>query len=134
MEANLEVARGRYGLRSGGVAVCEVHRPCLRRLEERIAHPPRLIPVPARSGPLAGEIQRGRKVRLSKIESLNGEGSEKGAADATPEKKESPRKAVNIIAKAMEGADDDGWAHLAMVGHRLQGVAPDFDPSAHAPH
>ena len=66
--------------------------------------------------------------RFIYVENLIGEGSEKGAADATPEKKESPRKAVNIIAKAMEGTDDDGWAHLAMVGHRLQGVAPDFDP------
>ena len=73
IEANLEVARSRYGLGSGGVAVCEVHRPCLQRLEERIAHPPRLIPVPAPSGPLADEIQRGPKVRLSPGSKRGGE-------------------------------------------------------------
>ena len=57
--------------------------------------------------------------RFIYVENLIGEGLEKGAADATEEKKESPRQAVKIVAKAMEGADDDGWAHLAMVGHRL---------------
>ena len=50
------------------------------------------------------------------------------AADAAPDKKESPKKAVSIIARAIEDADDDGWAHLGGVGSRIQGAAPDFDP------
>ena len=75
------------------------------------------------------EASRNACNRFIYVENLIGDGSEKGGvADAAQEKKESPSKAVKIIAKAMEGADDDGWAHLAMVGHRLQGVAPDFDP------
>ena len=51
-----------------------------------------------------------------------------GAADAGPDKKESPKKAASIIARAIEDADDDGWAHLGGVGSRIQGAAPDFDP------
>ena len=50
------------------------------------------------------------------------------AAGAGSEKKESPKKAVNIIARAMEDSDDDGWAHLGTVGSRIQGAVPDFDP------
>ena len=34
------------------------------------------------------------------------------AAGAGSEKKESPKKAVRIIARAMEDSDDDGWTHL----------------------
>ena len=50
------------------------------------------------------------------------------AAGAGSEKKESPKKAVRIIARAMEDSDDDGWAHLGTVGSRIQGAVPDFDP------
>ena len=50
------------------------------------------------------------------------------AAGAGSEKKESPKKAVNIIVRAMEDSDDDGWAHLGTVGSRIQGAVPDFDP------
>ncbi|MCY4453755.1 MAG: NYN domain-containing protein [Immundisolibacterales bacterium] len=50
------------------------------------------------------------------------------AAGAAQEKKEPPKKAVPIIARAIEDADDDGWAHLGVVGSRIQGAAPDFDP------
>ena len=42
--------------------------------------------------------------------------------------KEPPRKAIAIIAKAMEDADDDGWTSLSRVGDRIQGAVPDFDP------
>ena len=69
--------------------------------------------------------------RFIYVENLIGGGPEKGAANATQEKKESPKKAVKIITRAMEGADDDGWAHLGTVGSRLQGVAPDFDPRSY---
>lgn len=44
------------------------------------------------------------------------------------DRKESPKNSVKIIARAMEDADDDGWAHLGGVGSRIQGAAPDFDP------
>ena len=44
------------------------------------------------------------------------------------EKKESPRKAVKIIERAIEDSDDDGWVNLASVGSRILGAAPDFDP------
>ena len=57
-----------------------------------------------------------------------GPGKESEAAASHSEKKESPKKAVSIIAKAMEDADDDGWAHLGNVGHHILGAAPDFDP------
>ena len=52
------------------------------------------------------------------------------AASGSPEaeKKESPRKAVKIVARAIEDADDDGWVNLAVVGSRILGAAPDFDP------
>lgn len=44
-------------------------------------------------------------------------------------KKEPPSKAVPLIRKAMEQAwDDEDWVDLAVVGHRLNNLAPDFDP------
>ena len=43
-------------------------------------------------------------------------------------RKKPPKKAVTIIAKAMEDGDDDGWVHLGTVGSRIQAAAPDFDP------
>ena len=48
---------------------------------------------------------------------------------ATEPKKEPPSKAVPIILKAMVGLEDDeGWVNLGVVGHRLNQLAPDFDP------
>ena len=41
---------------------------------------------------------------------------------------ESPRNAVKIVARAIEDSDDDGWVNLAVVGSRILGAAPDFDP------
>ena len=68
--------------------------------------------------------------RFIYAENLIGPGAEKSnaAAGAPPEKKESPKKAVSIIAKAVEDGDDDGWAHLGAVGSRIQAATPDFDP------
>lgn len=44
-------------------------------------------------------------------------------------KKEPSTKAVPLIRKAMEQAwDDEDWVDLAVVGHRLNHLAPDFDP------
>ena len=56
--------------------------------------------------------------------------TDKASAGAGPaqEKKEPPKKAVSIIARAIEDVDDDGWARLGTVGSRIQGAAPDFDP------
>ena len=47
------------------------------------------------------------------------------------EKKESPRKAVKIIERAIEDSDDAGWMNLANVGSRILGAAPDFDPRSY---
>ena len=68
--------------------------------------------------------------RFIYVENLIESGLEKvsKAGASHSEKKEPPKKAVNIIAKAMEDADDDGWAHLGPVGNRILGAAPDFDP------
>jgi len=44
-------------------------------------------------------------------------------------KKDPPSKAVPLIRKAMEQAwDDEDWVDLGVVGHRLNHLAPDFDP------
>ena len=70
--------------------------------------------------------------RFIYVDNLTEAGAEKangGAAAATPAaKKESPSKAVKIIAKAIEDSDDDGWSNLGNVGSRILGAAPDFDP------
>ena len=53
------------------------------------------------------------------------------AASSTPaaaRKKESPQKAIQIIAKAIEESDDDDWTNLGGIGSRILGTAPDFDP------
>ena len=68
--------------------------------------------------------------RFIYVENLIETEPEKGSAATVPapEKKESPNKAVKIIAKSIEDSDDDGWAHLGTVGSRILGAAPDFDP------
>ena len=68
--------------------------------------------------------------RFIYAENLVGEEADKSgrAGEAGPDRKESPKKAVGIIARAIEDADDDGWAHLGNVGNRIQGASPDFDP------
>ena len=53
---------------------------------------------------------------------------ESAAGGAARPRKKAPKKAVPIIAKAMEEGDEDGWVHLGTVGSRILGAAPDFDP------
>ena len=49
-------------------------------------------------------------------------------AGTAAQKKDSPNKARKIIATAIEGSDEDGWANLSDVGKRILAAAPDFDP------
>lgn len=68
--------------------------------------------------------------RFIYVENLMEGAPEKEDADSgsSPHIKESPKNAVNIIAKALEETDDDGWTNLSAVGSRILGAAPDFDP------
>ncbi len=69
--------------------------------------------------------------RFIYVENLVEDVAEKDSASsaaAAETKKEPPSKAVDIVVKAMEGEDDDGWVHLGSVGSRILGAAPDFDP------
>ena len=50
-----------------------------------------------------------------------------GSRLAKPSAKEPQSRAVKLIAKAIEDADEDGWANLGSVGSRIQAAAPDFD-------
>ena len=79
----------------------------------------------ARKTPEAFRSACNRFLYLENLES--GAEKESGAAPAA-DKKESPAKAVKLIAKALEDTDDEGWMNLGNVGSRLLGVAPDFDP------
>lgn len=69
--------------------------------------------------------------RFIYLENLGG-ASEAAGTKTAPRptvKKVPPSKAVPLIRKAMEQAwDDEDWVDLAMVGHRLNHLAPDFDP------
>jgi NYN domain/OST-HTH/LOTUS domain len=62
--------------------------------------------------------------------------TEEDVADSKPHatvKKLPPSKAVPLIRKAMDQAwDDEDWADLAVVGHRLNQLAPDFDPRTYS--
>jgi uncharacterized LabA/DUF88 family protein len=69
--------------------------------------------------------------RFVYIENLMGQNEEglKGASPRSAAKKEPPSKAVPLIRKAMEQAwSDEDWVDLGVVGHRLNHMAPDFDP------
>ena len=69
--------------------------------------------------------------RFIYVENLVEAVAEKGGgsnATVAAAKKQPPSRAVKIVVKAMEGEDDDGWVHLANVGSRILGAAPDFDP------
>jgi len=78
------------------------------------------------------EAFRNACYRFIYIENLAGDVEGAGAAAAAPQaaaKKEPPSKAIPIIEKAMEELeDDDGWTNLGMIGSRILGIAPDFDP------
>ena len=68
--------------------------------------------------------------RFIYVENLLDAAQDKEGADvgSPPQMKESPKNAMNIIAKALEESDDDGWTNLGEVGSRILGAAPDFDP------
>ncbi len=52
-----------------------------------------------------------------------------GSGKSAAAKKLTPSQAVPLIRKAMEQAwDDEDWVDLAVVGQRLNHLAPDFDP------
>ncbi len=54
---------------------------------------------------------------------------DKAGAKTAPVTKAPATKAVPLIRKAMEQAwDDEEWVNLGVVGHRLNLLAPDFDP------
>ncbi len=79
----------------------------------------------------APEAFRNACSRFIYIENLTDtvEGKGKMAAPPTAAKKEPTTKAVPLIRKAMEAAWEEGdWINLAEVGHRLNHMAPDFDP------
>ena len=71
-----------------------------------------------------------RFIYLENIVETGPEKKKDGGAATQPEaqKKESPRKAVTLIARAIGESDDDGWVNLGSVGSRILGAAPDFDP------
>ena len=69
--------------------------------------------------------------RFIYLENLEGaeDSEEKKSTPRDAAKKEPPSRAVPLIRKAMEEAwDDEDWVELATVGHRLNHLAPDFDP------
>lgn len=68
-----------------------------------------------------------RFIYLENLQEADDDG--KKLAPCAIAKKEPPSKAVPLIRKAMEEAwDDEDWVELATVGHRLNHLAPDFDP------
>ena len=70
--------------------------------------------------------------RFIYVENLTEAEAEKGGGEAAAgNESEAPSKAVKIIATAIEGSDDDGWANLSDVGKRILAAAPDFDPRSY---
>jgi len=70
--------------------------------------------------------------RFIYVENLTEAGAEKDSGEGNAGKEtEPPSKAVKIIATAIEGSDDDGWANLSDVGKRILAAAPDFDPRSY---
>ena len=77
------------------------------------------------------ESFRNACTRFIYVENLmdSAEGQKADAGSHAAVKKEPPSKAVPLIRKAMEQAwDEEDWVDLAVVGHRLSNLAPDFDP------
>ena len=84
----------------------------------------------------APEAFRNACNRFIYVENLVEGGSEEkkdGAPSAKTgeQKKHPPSKARKLIASAIGEPDDDGWENLAMVGHRILGAHPDFDPRSY---
>ena len=70
--------------------------------------------------------------RFIYVENLTEPDTEKGSDEEGAGKEtEPPSRAVKIIATAIEGSDDDGWANLSEVGQRILAVSPDFDPRSY---
>ncbi|MCE2482670.1 MAG: NYN domain-containing protein [Alphaproteobacteria bacterium] len=70
--------------------------------------------------------------RFIYVENLTEPDAERGSDEEGAGKEtEPPSRAVKIIATAIEGSDDDGWANLSEVGQRILAVAPDFDPRSY---
>ena len=70
--------------------------------------------------------------RFIYVENLTEPDAEKGSDEQGAGKEtEPPSRAIKIIATAIEGSDDDGWANLSEVGQRILAVAPDFDPRSY---
>ena len=70
--------------------------------------------------------------RFIYVENLTEAGTEKDGGEENAGKgTERPSKAVKIIATAIEGSDDDGWANLSDVGKRILALVPDFDPRSY---
>ena len=74
--------------------------------------------------------------RFIYVENLLGTETEEKRAGAASignagQKKNPPSKARKLIASAIGEPDDDGWVNLAMIGHRIQGAQPDFDPRSY---
>ena len=69
-----------------------------------------------------------RFIYIENLVAFEGSGA-KNAKSPAAAKKEPPSKAVPLIRKAMEQAwSDDDWVDLGTIGHRLNHMAPDFDP------
>ena len=66
--------------------------------------------------------------RFIYVENLVEPDAERESGTAAAKATEPPSKAVKTIAMAVEGSDDNGWAHLGEVGQRILAAAPDFDP------
>ena len=65
--------------------------------------------------------------RFLYLENLGSEKESGAAPSPEAERKEPPSKAVKLIARALEDADEEGWMNLGNVGSRILGAAPDFD-------
>lgn len=77
------------------------------------------------------EAFRNACTRFIYIENLSESLEEEATAAVAPKttKKEPASKAVPLIRKAMEEAwDEQDWVDLAVLGQRLNHLAPDFDP------
>jgi len=76
-----------------------------------------------------------RFIYIENLAEAGAEAEEAGTGATAPQaaaRKEPPSKAIPIIHKAMEELeDDDGWANLGIVGKRIYGIAPDFDPRSY---
>ena len=83
-----------------------------------------------RKTPESFPIACSRFIKLENIVETESTKKKDAAASgpAETEKKERPRKAIAVIAKAVEDSGGDGGVDPANVGSRILGATPDFDP------